>query len=131
YTWLGTRSNLLSIRLALGGAALLPICALLAGLLGPLPLYFGFLMSGLATSIWFASYLNWIVGYASPKQRPAYIGLSNTLTAVISLSAPFIAGTIVQNAGYQPLFVVALLMALCALWVALRYLPDPARGAIL
>ena len=34
YTWLGARSNLLYIRLALGGSALLPICAMLAGISG-------------------------------------------------------------------------------------------------
>jgi MFS family permease len=122
YTWLGARSNLLAIRLSLVVTALLPICALLAGMVGPLLLYFGFLASGLATSIWFSSYLNWVVGYANPDRRPIYVGLSNTLAAVISLIAPFIAGAIAQNLGYRPLFAVALAMALSALFVALRFL---------
>ena len=122
YTWLGARSNLLSIRLALSGLVLLPVCALLASALGPLPLYFGFLLSGLATSIWLSSYLNWIVGYSPLDRRPAYVGLSNTLTAMVSLIAPFIGGAIVQTLGYQPLFAVALVMALSALFVSLRFL---------
>ena len=122
YTWLGARSNLLAMRLSLGGLTMLPICALLAGAVGPLPLYVGFLVSGLATSIWLSSYLNWIVGYANPEQRPAYVGLSNTLAAAISFTAPFIAGMIVQNLGYAPLFVVSLVMGLCALFVSLRFL---------
>jgi len=124
YTWLGTRSNLLSIQLALGGLALLPICALLAGLLGPLPLYAGFLLSGLATSIWNSGYLNWVVGYAHRDERPTYVGLSNTIAAVSSLLAPFIGGAIVQTLGYLPLFAVSLLLALGALFVALRFLRD-------
>ena len=124
YTRLGTHSNLLSIRLAVGALALLPVCALLAGVAGPLLLYFGFMVSGLASSIWFSSYLNWIVGYAPPAQRPMYVGLSNTLTAVFSLLAPFIGGTIVQTLGYRPLFTVALVMALAALFVSLRFLRD-------
>jgi MFS family permease len=113
---------LLSIRLALSGLVLLPICALLAGMAGPLFLYFGFLMSGLATSIWNSSYLNWIVGYAKSERRATYVGLSNTLAAVTTLSAPFIGGTIVQTAGYRPLFAVSLVMALSALFVTLRFL---------
>ena len=122
YTWLGTHSNVLSIRLALGGFIVVPICALLAGTFGPLLLYIGFLVSGMALSIWYSSYLNWIVGYARPEQRPNYVGLSNTLTAAFSFIAPIIGGTIVQTLGYQPLFAVALLMALGALAVTMRYL---------
>jgi MFS family permease len=125
YTWLGARNNLLYIRLALVAAVLLPICALLAGVVGPLPLYLGFLVSGLAVSgNLFSSYLNWLVGYAHADQRPIYVGLSNTVSAVVSLIAPFIAGTIVQSLGYHPLFAVSLVMALGALFVTLRFIQD-------
>lgn len=125
YTWLGERNNLLYIRLALASAALLPLCALLAGLVGPWPLYIGFLLSGLASgSNLFAGYLNWVVGYAHPEQRPLYVGLSNTVSAVSSLIAPIIGGTIAQGLGYQPLFVVSLAMALGTLFVTLRFLRD-------
>jgi MFS family permease len=125
YTWLGARNNLLYIRLALGGAAFLPISALLASLVGPLPLYLGFLMSGLALSNLFLSYQNWVITYASPDQRPTYAGLFNTVAAGISLLAPFIAGTIAQYIGYEALFVVALVMVLSALFVTLRYVRNP------
>ena len=125
FTWLGARSNLLYIRLALSGAALLPLCALLAGAIGPLPLYIGFLIAGLATTDLAFGFLNWVVGYADADQRPLYVGLSNTVAALISLIAPFIAGTIVQTLGYRPLFAVALVMALSALGVALRFMREP------
>jgi MFS family permease len=125
YTWLGARNNLLYIRLALGGAALLPISALLAGVVGPLPLYFGFLMSGLTLSNLIFGYQNWVVAYANPDQRPIYVGLFNTVSAVFSLTAPLIGGMIAQRAGYEPLFGVALLMVLSALFVTLRYVRNP------
>jgi MFS family permease len=121
YTWLGARNNVLYIRLALGGAAFLPISALLSTLIGPFPLYIGFLLSGLTLSNLFLSYQNWVVSYATPDQRPTYAGLFNTIAAVISLTAPFVAGTIAQSIGYEALFVVALVMALSALFVTLRY----------
>jgi MFS family permease len=123
YTWLGGRDNVLYIRLAMLCSALLPVSALLAGSVGPLPLYVGFFVSGLASgALLFASYTNWVVGYAHADQRPIYVGLSNTAAAVFTLFAPFIAGTIAQELGYRSLFVVALVMALSALFVALRYL---------
>ncbi len=125
YTWMGARNNALYIRLALGCAALLPISALVAGSAGPLPLYFGFLMSGLALSNLSFSYQNWVVGHAMPDQRPIYVGLFNTVSAIISLTAPFIAGTIVGQIGYGALFALALAMVLCALFVATRFIRNP------
>ncbi len=129
YTWLGERNNLLFIRLALGSAILLPLCALLAAApgqwLGPLPLYVGFLLSGLAASSnLFAAFMNWTVDYAHADQRPIYVGLANTVSALISLLTPFIGGILAERLGYRPLFVVALLMALTALFIALRFLRD-------
>jgi MFS family permease len=107
----------------LGAAALLPISALLAGVVGPLPLYIGFLVSGLANSSnLFASFLNWVVGYAHADQRPLYVGLSNTITALVSLVAPVIGGTIAQQFGYRPLFVLSLVMALSTLFITVRFL---------
>lgn len=127
YTWLGERNNLLFIRLALGSAVMLPLCALLAAtpgqMFGPWPLYVGFLISGLAASSnLFAAYMNWTVDYAHADQRPIYVGLSNTVSALVSLLTPFLAGILAERLGYRPLFVVALLMALTALFIALRFL---------
>ncbi len=125
YTWLGAKNNVLFIRLALAGAAFLPISALLASVVGPFPLYVGFLLSGITLSNLFISYQNWVITYATPEQRPIYAGLFNTISALVSLAAPFIAGTIAQELGYEVLFVVALVMVLCALFVTVRYLRDP------
>jgi len=125
YTWLGARRNLLYIRLVLGLAAFLPISALLATVIGPLPLYLGFLVSGLTAGNLFMGFQNWVITYATPDQRPIYSGLFNTVSAVISLIAPFIAGTIAQQIGYEALFVVALVMVLGALFVTLRYIHTP------
>lgn len=129
YTWLGERNNTLFIQLALGSAVLMPLCALLAApagqALGPLPLYFGFFVSGLAASSnLFAAFMNWAVDYAHPDQRPIYVGLANTVSALVSLITPFLAGILAEQVGYRSLFVVALLMALVALFIALRFLKD-------
>jgi predicted MFS family arabinose efflux permease len=112
---------LLYIRVALAGAALLPISALLSAVVGPLPLYLGFLVSGLTLGNLFLSYQNWVVTHANPDQRPMYTGLFNTVVAIISLLAPIIGGTVVQEIGYEPLFVLSLTMVCAALFVTLRY----------
>jgi len=125
FTWLGARSNLMYIRLALGCAAFLPISALLAAVIGPLPLYLGFLASGLTGSNLLSGYSNWVITHAAPDQRPIYAGLFSTVAAVFSLMAPFIGGTIAQQIGYEALFVVALAMVLGALFVTLRYIHSP------
>ncbi|MCB8925190.1 MAG: MFS transporter [Ardenticatenaceae bacterium] len=130
YSWLGARNNALYIHVSLASSALLPICALLAGSVGPWLLYVGFLVSGLAAGAnLFMVFLNWLVGYAEPDKLPVYAGLSNTVTAVASFVTPFIAGPIAQNWGYRPLFVLSLLMAFCALYVTLRYFPKVEAAA--
>ncbi|MBN1563623.1 MAG: MFS transporter [Anaerolineae bacterium] len=126
YTWLGARSNMLAIRLGLSSVTLLPICALLAGAVGPTPLYIGFFVAGLTTSTILPGYLNWVLGYANPDQRPIYVGLANTVVAVATFIAPFIGGTIAETLGYRPLFAVSLVMVCGALFVAVRFLrPNP------
>jgi MFS family permease len=131
YTWLGARSNVLYMRLALFGAALLPLSALLSAVVGPLPLYIGFLMSGLSLSNLMFSFQNWLVTYAPADKRPIYVGLFNTLSALIALVTPFISGTITRSLGFEALFGVALAMALSAFYVTTRYIPmqRPAEAA--
>ena len=125
YTWLGARNNLLSIQLALGGAALLPICALLANVAGPLPLYFGFLVSGLSTSNLVRRLSTLDCELRQPRPAPDLRRLISTLIALISLIAPLIGGSIAQYFGYEPLFVAALIMTFAALFVTLRYMRTP------
>jgi MFS family permease len=132
YTWIGAHNNVLFIRIAMASAVLLPICALMAGWIGPLPLYFGILLSGLSTGgNLFSCYMNWVVKYARHDQRPIYVGLANTISAIVSIIAPFIGGALAQSAGYRPLFVVSLVIALAALIVSmnsLREAPDSETG---
>jgi predicted MFS family arabinose efflux permease len=125
YTRLGVKDNVLYIRIVLACGVLLPVSALLAAVVGPLPLYFGFFVSGLALSNLFFGYQNWVVGYATPDQRPIYAGLFNTAAALISITAPFIAGTITEKIGFEALFAVSIVMGLLALYVMVRYISRP------
>ncbi len=121
YTWLGARNNLLFIRLALCGAAAWPISALLAGQFGPWPLYVGYLIAGMAMSNLGFSYQNWVVTYADADRRPVYVGLFNTISALVGMTVPLIGGTIAQELGYRPLFVISLVMITAAIFVSVRF----------
>jgi MFS family permease len=127
FAWLGARNNLLFMRLALVGAAFVPICALLATVFGPLLLTIAFLLFGICLGNLFFSYQNWLITYASHEQRPIYTGLAGTIGAAVSVITPFIGGTIVQNIGYEAIFIVALVMVLLALFMTMRYLPNPQK----
>jgi MFS family permease len=70
------------------------------------------------------------VGFAADeRQRPLYIGLSNTLPAPAAILAPVVGGWIADAAGYETMFLISalagLLMAL-ALWLLVH---DPQREA--
>lgn len=127
YSWMGARNNLRYMRVALLAAAVLPGSALLAALVGPLPLYLGFFAGGLAISNLFSSYLNWVIMHVNADQRPVYTGLFNTVAAVMLLAAPLIGGTIAEHIGYEAVFLTALIMVLSALFVATRYITSPLK----
>jgi MFS family permease len=130
YSWMGARRNLAYIRLALVCAAIWPISALLAGVVGPAPLYVGFFTAGVALSNLFGGYLTWVIQHTHPDQRPTYTGLFNTIAAITLLITPILGGSIVQALGYQAVFGVALVMVLSALFVVARYIRDPQRTAV-
>jgi MFS family permease len=127
YTWLGARDNIAFIRVALVCAALQPVCGLIAGLVGPWPLYLGFLVYGVAASNLLISLLNWLVNYAGAERRPVYVGLSNTIAALALLVAPIIGGTIVARLGYEVLFGTTLLVVASAMVLTWRVLRNTVR----
>ncbi len=108
-------------RIALTFASAQPLLALFASALGPGPLYLAFLSGGVAAGSLGISFLNWVIAYASPEQRPVYAGLFNTLSAAGLLVAPVLGGTLVQSFGYEAAFLVALIALGGALLVLLRY----------
>ncbi len=125
FSWLGERRILLFIRFAMVIGILQPALALLSGLVGPAPLYLAFLAGGLVGGTLGISFLNWVIAYPSPDQRPVYSGLFNSVSAISVLAAPLIGGLLVQFAGYEVAFAAALVMMSSALIVATRYGQEP------
>ncbi len=94
----------------------------------PAALYVAFMAGGLVQGSLGISFMNWVVTYAAPDQRPIYSGLFNSVSAVSLLSAPLLGGLLVEGFDYRAAFAAALLAMASGLWVALRHV-RPAREA--
>jgi MFS family permease len=120
YTRLGDRHHVHFIHLVMIAGVLQPLMALVASQTGPAPLYIAFLLGGVVGGMLGFSFINWVIGYATPEQRPTYSGLFNSMSAVGLLTAPVAGGLLVQTLDYEAVFIVALVMMSGALFVALR-----------
>ncbi len=128
FSWLGDRRSLQFIRAALLVGVAQPVLALVASAAGPVPLYGAFFAGGVVSGMLGVSFINWVIGYATPDQRPVYSGLFNTLSAVGFITAPLVGGLLVELFGYEAAFIAALVMIGSALYVAVRYVPAPRRA---
>jgi MFS family permease len=101
--WLGDRWG---HRTLLEAGALAAAASALIAWRAPSPdwFYLVFILAGIATvSVWTIS-LAMILEFGSEAERPAYIGLANTLIAPATILAPFLGGWLAQLAGYPAAF---------------------------
>jgi len=71
--------------------------------------YLAFVLAGVAYVTAWTTPMAMTLQFGDYKQRPAYIGLSNTVTAPSALLAPVLGGWLADTAGYPATFLVALL----------------------
>jgi predicted MFS family arabinose efflux permease len=62
-------------------------------------------------------------------ERPAYIGLANTLIAPSTILAPIVGGWLADTAGYSATFFVSVIGSLATVLVLAAMLRDPGRPA--
>jgi len=106
-----------------------PLLALLAGPIAGVwadGVWYVYLMLYLCLGISFGTmgwpFFNWIMEHAPDTQRPLYIGMINTLSALTML-APTLGGVIVRHASYQAVFGLAVLACSVA-WLLMAKIPD-------
>ena len=63
--------------------------------------------------------------FGTESQRPAYIGLSNTLVAPATFIAPVLAGFLIDNVSYELAFLVSGAAGILTLVVLLIGVKDP------
>ena len=123
-------------RIVLLGAAscllTLPLLALLFGLLPSSPalaLPFGllFLLNGIARPAANIAYPSYLLEIAPARERPLYISFTNTVLGVATF-VPVVGGTLLDLFGFRTLFILALMIALTAWWLA-RGMVEPRQLA--
>jgi MFS family permease len=78
----------------------------------------------------------WTIGIAmiqefgEEHQRPAYIGLANTLIAPFTILAPFLGGWLAELSGYPATFLVSAIFGLITLGILIWLVKDPRRIAV-
>ncbi len=81
--------------------------------------YAVFALMGFSVSGTWVSDLSIAMEFGPESERPTYVGLVRTLTGPAVFFAPLAAGALVEWLGYQPMFVISLLLAaagLAMLW---------------
>lgn len=124
--WIGDRwSHRAVMEIGIGSAVLSALLAWLA----PSPgwFYLVFILAGIANvAVWTIS-LAMILEFGSESERPAYIGLANTLIAPATILAPFLGGLLADVAGYPAAFVTSAIGGLATLVVLQVFVRDPRR----
>lgn len=88
-----------------------------------------FILTGIANVAAWTIPLSMTLEFGTENQRPAYIGLSNTLVAPATFIAPILAGLIIDKVSYELAFIVSAAAGVITLVVLLFGVKDP-RGRI-
>lgn len=112
------------------------ISGLLASILSALLAWFApnaawffpvFILAGISNvAIWTIN-MAMIQEFGAETQRPAYIGLANTLIAPFTIVAPFIGGWIASQRGYPSAFLASAVFGVITVAVLLWKVKDPAK----
>lgn len=86
-----------------------------------------FLFIGANYSGYMQGFMNLVLDISPPEERPAYVGLYNTLGGTVVTAAPLLGGWLLQATSYPILFSVTALGVLASLVLSLR-LREPRRA---
>jgi len=122
--WLGDRR---SHRIVMGiGAYAAAASALLAWLAPSVSwFYLVFALAGIANVAGWTIGLAMTLEFGSEAERPAYIGLTNTLVAPSTILAPLVGGWLADTVGYQATFLASVMGGLAAALVLQILVRDP------
>lgn len=126
--WLGDRWSHRSVmEVGLASASASALLAWLAP--SPAWFYLVFVLAGIANvAVWIIA-LAMILEFGSYEERPAYIGLANSLVAPATILAPLFGGLLAELAGYPAAFQVSAAGGLITLVLLHFQVKDPRRIA--
>ena len=108
----------------------LGLLALLLAVLAPSAAWFFpiFVLVGMAQAGYQLSGYTMIFSFSTPADRPTYIGVSNTALAPMAAFGPLLAGWLAEQAGYNLLFLVLLMIGLAGVLGLHWRVPTPMRA---
>jgi MFS family permease len=87
--------------------------------------YLVFILAGLGNVAMWTVSLAMILEFGKDNEKPAYIGLANTLIAPTTIVAPFIGGWLADTTGYHATFIFTAISGLLTLAVFQWLVKDP------
>jgi MFS family permease len=126
--WIGDRWShrwvMISGMLAASASALIAMWA-------PAPNWFFlvFILAGIANVAFWTIGLAMVFLFGGPTEKPAYIGLANTLVAPATIIAPLFAGFLVDIRGYPTAFLVSAVGAIISAFTLAFFVKDPQHTA--
>lgn len=87
--------------------------------------YLVFILAGIANVSFSAIAMTMTLNFGTEAERPAYIGLANTLAAPGTILAPLIGGWLVSSTGYQAVFLMSAAGGLATAMVLHLKVHDP------
>jgi MFS family permease len=122
--WLSDHwSHKASMELGLAAATFSALLAYFAP--GPGWFYLVFALAGIADGAIWTVALSMTLGFGEEAERPAYIGLANTLIAPANILAPFLGGWLAELSGYPAAFLFSAVSGLAAALVFQFQVRDP------
>ena len=92
---------------------------------------FGLLLTFISLGAYLAAYrtssLPISLEFSVPKDRPTYVGLTNTLLAPILIGSPIVAGWLAGAWCFAALFSISLAFGVVALFLMLFWVREPRR----
>ena len=89
--------------------------------------YLVFVLAGLASVAIWTSGLAMILEFGTEREKPAYIGLGNTLVAPATILAPFLGGWLADHAGYRAAFLASVAGGVVSVIVLQLFVRDPQK----
>jgi MFS family permease len=127
--WLGDHW---SHRWVILGGIIASVLSALFAFLAPTAIWFFpvIILTGIANvAIWTIN-MAMIQEFGAEDQRPAYIGLANTLVAPFTILAPFIGGWLAELHGYPAVFLVSAIFGIITIVILLWKVKDLKRGGV-
>jgi len=124
--WLGDRRGHLLI-LKIGTVAAILSAFLAFGAQGVAWFFPIFILTGIAYVAAWTVPISMTLEFGSESQRPAYIGLANTLIAPSTFLAPILAGLLIDNVSYELAFLATAIAGIATLMVLLIAVKDPRK----